>query len=354
MSQLTRQVEAPAAVSGVALLLVLLAGGTADAMQEGTDPERVTIQGRIVDEVTRVPLAGVMVFFRTLGVSVQTDSTGQFEVKGLQKGVYELELSLDGYERTTGEFAVLVEGSFVTSMMPLNAAGDVPSGRFVGRVTDWESGEPVVSVDVQITELFMGGVTNEAGRFDMAAVPPGRYPVEFSSLGYATRVDTVEIVSGQTSDVKVRLSLDPLDIEPIEVIVEPRELILEDVGFYQRRNDGFGEFIDRAVIEVRGPHKLTDLFTGLPGVRLSPDASNPLEQVVVLRGGRLGGGVCLPKVVLDGLVVPPLPGAPVVIDRLVNPDGVAGIEIFPSSAGVPIKYAGADAACGVILIWTRR
>ena len=42
------------------------------------------------------------------------------------------------------------------------------------------------------------------------------------------------------------------------------------------------------------------------------------------------------------------------IDRLIDPESVAGVEIFPSSAGVPTQYAGIDATCGVILFWTRR
>jgi len=358
VSQSTRRVEVPAMVGGVAVLLVLLAGGSAEAMQ-ATDQERVTIQGRVVDEVTRVPLAGVEVSFEPLGLRVQTDSNGQFEVKGLRKGVYELVLSLAGYQRTSGDFTVLNEGSFVTSMIPLNAAGALSSGRFVGRITDGESGKALGSVDVQIAAVFMGGVTNDAGRFDMPAVPPGRYAVGFSSLGYATRIDTVEIVSGQTSDVKVRLSLDPLDIEPIEVVVEPREMILEDVGFYQRRTDGFGKFIDRAVIEARNPYEMTDLFVGINGVFLVQDPYSGMEQNIVLRGGRLGrglrgGGHCYPQVVVDGLIVHRGGEFPAHIDQLVDTDAVAGIEIFPSSIGVPTQYGGVDAACGVIVIWTRR
>jgi len=345
-------------VGGVAVLLVLLAGGSAEAMQ-ATDQERVTIQGRVVDEVTRVPLADVEVSFEPLGLSVQTDSLGQFEVKGLLKGVYELVLNRVGYQRTAGEFTVLNEGAFVTSMIPLNTAGALSSGRFVGRITDGESGNALGSVDVQIAAVFMGGVTNDAGRFDMPAVPPGRYAVGFSSLGYATRIDTVEIVSGQTSDVTVRMSLDPLDIEPIEVIVERRELILEDVGFYQRRNIGFGEFIDRVAIEARNPFKMTDLFTGVPGAQIV--AFSPLNRAVLLRGGRLGSGLlsggaghCYPKVVLDGLVVHQGGDDPAQIDHLLGPDEVAGIEIFPSSIGVPVQYGGINASCGVIVIWTRR
>jgi hypothetical protein len=246
-------------------------------------------------------------------------------------------------------------------MVPLNAAADIPAGRFVGRVTDAESGNPLPDAEVHLRQVFLGGATDEGGWFDLPAVPPGRYAVEFSYLGYATRVDTVDIVSGLTSDVRVPLALDPIEVDPIEVVVERRELILEDVGFYRRADEGFGEFIDLADIEALRPTEVTDLFTRVPGAILVPDPYNPLQRSVVLRGGRMGrllasGGAdhCYPYVVVDGNIVHRGGDTPAQIDFLVDPVQVAGIEVFPSSMGVPIQYGGLDAACGVIVIWTRR
>jgi hypothetical protein len=354
-----RRIEGMLKRSGLALVLTaLLAVGGAHA-QETSEPERVTVRGRVVDATTRVPLAGVVVAVQNLGVAVQTDSTGQFEVTGIQVGVYYLELSRPGYRPSTGEFVVMREGSFITSMMPLNATEDIPAGRFVGRVTDGESGGPLSDAEVHIRQVFLGGATDEGGWFDMPAVPPGRYAVEFSHLGYATRVDTVDIVSGLTSDVRVPLALDPIEVDPIEVVVERRELILEDVGFYRREDEGFGEFIDLADIEAQRPTEVTDLFNRIPGAILVPDPFNPLQRSGVLRGGRMdnvlrGGEHCYPYVVVDGNIVHRGGDTPAQIDFLVDPVQVAGIEVFPSSMGVPIQYGGLDAACGVIVIWTRR
>ena len=346
------------------LVLALAAGGTAAAVdaQELPDTGRVTIRGRVVDEVTRVPLAGVIVQFEDLGAVVQTDSVGQFEVKGIRVGVHYLSLSRPGYRPSSGEFAVLREGSFITSMVPLNAEADVVAGRFVGRVVDAESGDPLADTDVQIAGLFMGGITDADGRFRMDAVPPGRHPVQFTHLGYASRIDTVDVVSGRTSDARVRLTLDPIEVEPIEVTVERREIGLENVGFYQRRDEGFGEFIDLEIIEQRAPGEMTDLFTRLPGAILVADPYNPLERSVVLRGGRLegrgraGGGSthCYPSVVLDGTIIHRGGETPAQLDKLIEPSAVAGIEVFPSSMGVPVQFGGIDAACGVVVIWTRR
>lgn len=354
VSQSSRRGKAPAVVGVVTLSLTIFAGGPSQA-QERNDPQRVTIQGLVLDEVSRLPLEGVVVHFVGLGASIETDATGHFQVEGIRIGIYRIVLDHAGYRTSRGEFNVDRAGQFTLVLMPLGGDGDdeVTAGRFVGRVFDVESGQPMVGVEVHIAEIFMSGVTNTSGRFLMPAVPPGRYAVEFSSLGYATRVDTVAIVSGQTSNARVRLSLDPLVIDPIEVTLEARELALEDVGFYQRRAVGFGTFIDRTIIEETNPHKLTDLFLAIPGVSFV--TVPPMGRAVVLRGGRVGlDGMCLPKVVLDGVVMDRSPDAPGLIDQLVDPANVAGIEVFPSSAGLPIQYSGINSACGVILIWTRR
>ena len=72
--------------------------------------------------------------------------------------------------------------------------------------------------------------------------------------------------------------------------------------------------------------------------------------------GTLGGGAgdCYPFVVLDGQVIHRGGEFPANIDRIIDPESVAGVEIFPSAIGVPIQFAGVDASCGVIMFWTRR
>ncbi len=323
------------------------------------DSTRVSIQGRVLDAVTRAPLEGVAVRLGLFGVDIRTDSTGLFEIRGIPVGAYDLSLSLPGYQRAEGQFAVLRAGSFVTTLRPLSAPIDVvATGYFVGRVVDGDSGTPVAGADVRIADFYLAGITDDDGRFEVSGVPPGSHPVRFSSLGYATRTDTVGFVAGQTSDARVRLARDPIEIEPIEVTVERREIALQREGFYDRRDQGMGQFIDLEIIERRRPERLTDLFTGLPGVSLVSSPYNALERTVMLRGGRnttlTGDGSCYPMVVIDGLVVHRGGSEPAVIDNLVDPQAVAGIEVYPSQAGVPIRFSGLDAACGVVLVWTRR
>ncbi len=198
------------------------------------------------------------------------------------------------------------------------------------------------------------------GRFALDDLAPGVHLVRFAQLGYATRTDTIAVQPGRVTNARVSLSADPVELDPIEVTVERREIALQAAGYYNRAAEGFGEFIDREEIENRRPSEMTDVFSRLPGVEIFADPDNPLEKYVVLRGGRQASLVsgpyrrCFPRVVLDGLVINRGGDEPAQLDRLLDPAAVAGVEVFPTSSGVPAQYGGVGSSCGVILIWTRR
>jgi hypothetical protein len=117
-------------------------------------------------------------------------------------------------------------------------------------------------------------------------------------------------------------------------------------------------FVDRDMIEQWNPPETTDLFTRFNGVTVMPSAYNPLMRVVLLRGGLRdldpNGTPCSPNVYIDGTITHRQGYQPLVMEDIINPSAIAGIEIYPSSTGVPMQYGGINASCGVIVIWTRR
>jgi len=343
--------------SQLALLLVatLVAHGGVGA-QVAADTTRVTIQGTVVDADTRRPLRGVAVQLHAFNLELETDIQGQFEVKGLRVGVYRMTLRLVNYETVSGEFDVLNGGTFTVPMTPVNREAEPARGRFIGRVTDAESGDVMAGVGVRIPDSFMGVLTDESGRFVLEGVPAGLHVVEFDYFGYAQRSETVTIVGDQTTDARVTLTVDAIDLEPIEVVVERRELKLEGAGFYDRRDEGWGSFIDLEDIEEQSPSLTTDLFTRVPGVTLLSDSYDPFRKYVLLRGGRtssLDGRPCYPAVWLDGIQVHRGGSEPAALNDLVSLTSIAGLEVYQGNTGVPVRYGGLDAACGVVLVWTR-
>ncbi len=340
--------------------MLALPSATALLGQESTDEARVTIQGKVVDNMTGEPIAGVTVRIGTLSIDLATDQGGAFTLDRVPLGTYFLELSHSAYQASAGDLRVLRDGEFVTSMQPLDDRSEYLVTGVIGIVGDQVTGQPVRGAAVRVSS-DMGRVahTDARGRFSLTDLGAGRHVIEISQLGFASRIDTVSVSPGRVTRVSILLSADPLRLAPLEVSVERREVALQDAGFYGRVGEGFGEFIDRTEIDQRRPSEMSDLFVSLPGVEVFGDPDNPGSRYIVLRSGRQisfsdRNQRCFPRLVIDGLPVHRGGDEPLMLDRLVDPVQVAGLEVYSTSAGVPAQFAGIGSACGLILIWTRR
>ncbi len=366
-------------VAVLALSAVFLASpGDAMSQERGADP--VTITGRVVDAITGEPIAGVEVTVRGAGASpagdlrVETDAGGHFELAGIRLGEYRLELSHQDYNPAVGEFTVMRPGSFVTSMKPLGRGSDELMTGIIGLVRDRNTGSLLSGVHVTMGGGRQGVLSDLRGEFVLDRLIGGQHVVEFSMIGYTSRADTIRVVPGRVTTVEVSLSVDPVQLDPIEVSVERREIILQERGFYHRQKTGFGKFIDREEIEMRGPSEMTDLFSGMAGVELYPDPLNQLERWIVLRSGRHmtlqprtlaaddpGPDAptdiyerCFPRIYIDGIIAHRGGDEPARLDTFVDPGVVAGVEVYSSVSGLPPEYQGHGTFCGTILVWTRR
>ena len=347
--------------AGLTLLLALtLLPAAGEAAAQEMIWQEVTISGVVVDAVTGAPIQGVTVVLSGAGFRLQTDMYGRFTLSRIRVGDYRLALSHPGYQPSIGDFTVMRTGEFVTAMEPVDTSDDELFTGIIGVVSDGAGGRPVGGATVRSTTAARGMLTDSRGAFSLTDLLPGLHLVEFTQLGYVTRTDSIRVVPDRVTNVRVSLSADPVQLDPIEVTVERREVVLQGVGFYRRQEEGFGDFIDRQEIERRGPAEMTDLFSRLPGVEMFSDPQNPLERYIVLRGGRQSSfssgsyGRCFPRVLLDGVVVNPGGNQPAMLDQLIDPEAVVGVEVFQSSTGVPAQYGGTGASCGVIVLWTRR
>ena len=352
--------RAPGTLLIVAALAIPVAPVAADAQEDLRQGNRVTITGTVVDAITRRPIEGVIVQINYMGYVIETNIAGRFTLLNIPVGNYQLSLSHPGYHPAVGDFAIMRSGEFETAMDPVVDGEDELMTGIVGVVSDDEGGGPINGASVRLRTGELGTRTDARGRFALDELTPGLNIVEFTQLGYATRTETIEVIPGRVTNVRLSLSPDPVQLDPIEVTVERREIALQDAGYYNRLEEGFGEFIDRAEIENRRPQEMSDVFSRIPGVELLADPDNPLEKYVVLRGGRQASfsagpyGRCFPRVVLDGLVINRGGDEPAQLDRMLDPAAIAGVEVFPTASGVPAQYGGVGSSCGVILIWTRR
>jgi outer membrane cobalamin receptor len=115
--------------------------------------------------------------------------------------------------------------------------------------------------------------------------------------------------------------------------------------FYERAQTGFGHFVTRSQIEERSARVASDLLYGIPGLQVTPSAFGGNT----VRLSRVTTGCRSPVVFVDGVKIY---GAD--LDGALNPEDIAGIEVYTRASNVPqvFNLQGA-AACGVIAIWTR-
>lgn len=176
------------------------------------------------------------------------------------------------------------------------------------------------------------------GRFSFTNVRPGPVALTVRRLGYkATSVDVDMSPAGVAAPVEVELEEIASDIDA--VIVEGSKGRLRE--FYEHKaTNNFGKFFERKDIERLGRAYASEVLRTVPGATLQ--ASERTGNRVLLRG-------CKPIVWLDGMR---MLGAEV--DEVARPSDIAGMEVYPSWAGLPPQYQDRGSRmCGVILLWTR-
>lgn len=107
------------------------------------------------------------------------------------------------------------------------------SGRIDGTVTDQNTGEELIGVNIYIQELETGAATNIEGYYSILNVSPGTYTLRVSSVGYATAaVSEVRVNINQTTTVDVELREEAFSGEEITVTAV-RPVVERDVSASQ-------------------------------------------------------------------------------------------------------------------------
>lgn len=129
-------------------------------------------------------------------------------------------------------------------------------GGLTGRVVDGASGEPLVNAHVLLPSADTGEVTNSAGRFAFAKLPPGSYRIAVTYIGYQDLVDTVQVAPGENTRIELGVDVEPLVTSPIVVNglvrrLPSEELESDSVDIAEVRQTGTGDVI-RSVNTVIG------------------------------------------------------------------------------------------------------
>lgn len=233
-----------------------------------------------------------------------------------------------------------------------------------GTVRADSSGQPVAGVEVLLQAGGRMTATNTSGRFFFEGIQPGSYTALFRLVGYRPILASIRVTNRDTVWVNPLLIAGAVELPAIETVAEekhPRGSGLE--GFEERRKMGFGVFIDSEKLRKVENLRVGDVlrrtahvvlltrFGGVANLTLGSEAFASSRRKPLLTGLP-----CWMQVIVDGQPlyragldkIPPNFASDFYVSEM------EAIEIYSGAAGTPAEFNSAGAACGTIVMWTRR
>ena len=202
------------------------------------------------------------------------------------------------------------------------------------------SGQPVANAEVRVRHGRASTLTDEAGRFTLGGLPPGTQMLLVRQLGYALAEIPVELRSSRSREVNVQMTR-AVTLDSVRVLASPRPSLAEFE--HNRKTNLMGRFLTLSQIQQSGAKNTSDLLPLLGGYVLM--GRTPLVKMKDTDFDPPGTHSCKgANVVIDG------------VDGMevddVQPNQIAGIELYKDAASAPLQYSG-RANCGLVVIWLR-
>jgi hypothetical protein len=324
------------------------------------------VVGRVIATGTGEAVGGARVSLRRTGqapedaLAAWTDAAGVYRFCSVVgEGVARLGAVYLG--RSGAETVLEIPGA-APAFHELSLELEAPS-RVVGRVIDFETGQPVAGVTLRLAGAPGEGVSGHDGRFVFPDVGPGLHALEARHLAYHTLEDQLGVDgTGRTLQLEVRLAAGAIPLDPIIVTVDRRPMSGMLRAVYDRmdrvRLTGGGTVFGREDIERRNPRDVIHLLSEVHGVQ-----AGMLGDMPILTSTRAfsGFGACMMTVWVDGIMAirggvagldETLPRRG--IDDIIAVSNIEAIEVYHAGGRIPQEYWGSASGCGVVLIWSRR
>ena len=127
-------------------------------------------------------------------------------------------------------FKYIVFGVVLVSLCLYSIVEAGVTGKITGKIIDKSSGEPVPYVNVYIKSISRGGATDEEGYYALLNVPPGKYTITASAIGYiTTSVQNVIVSMDLTTQVNIEFQPTVLESSEEVVVQAKRPIITRDL-----------------------------------------------------------------------------------------------------------------------------
>ena len=103
------------------------------------------------------------------------------------------------------------------------------TGKIAGKITDAQTGEELIGINVLIEGTTTGAATGIDGTYIINNIEPGVYTLVFSGVGYQKKIVTnVRVASDFTTTINMQLSSEAIGLETI-VVEATRPMVRKDL-----------------------------------------------------------------------------------------------------------------------------
>lgn len=104
------------------------------------------------------------------------------------------------------------------------------TGRIVGKVVDAQTNEPIVGANVLIEGTYLGAAAGVDGFYSINNVPPGKYRLIASAVGYQkTIIENVLVKIDLTTRVDIKMMSSVIQLDKEVVVTSERPLVQKDL-----------------------------------------------------------------------------------------------------------------------------
>ena len=299
------------------------------------------------------------------------DSHGTFRLCGLPLNTaLFLRASADSASSSPVPVRIPPNGRFARAELTMEPRETV-NAVFSGVVLTDSTQQPISGAEVVFPELSKMARTDERGAFRVTDIPPGEQRVVVRRVGYGPLDTHVAFASSENVNKRIFLSR-VVALDSVVVTAKASDMWVRE--FEENRRAGFGHFFDRAELAKREGRSTAAVLAEVPGVYIvygkgthawvGGGARTPYGAPVTVPDGddvkKGAKAACYAQVYLDQVLI--FGGNkfgrgtldPLFDVNTIAPDQIEAIEYYADRAEVPGRYNVPAAACGVLIIHTRR
>ena len=168
---------------------------------------------------------------------------------------------------------ILIIGTIILLGAPPDSVARDDRGTLRGQVTDAETGEELIGVNITIQGTDFGAATDMEGNYEIRNIRPGSYNVQATYIGFDRMLFTgIEIEAGVVTDLDIEMTPEVLTADDEVVVIGERPIFdIEESGSSSR--------VGRSDIDAAPVRQIDEVIGRQAGVVRDPTG-------IYIRGGR--------------------------------------------------------------------